>query len=218
MSGDARPRVTRRAVLQGAAAVFAAGGSRRAHAQAVFGADEFLLIPLRIHLLRAAAAPDLHCRLALPDARRILGKINGVWKHAGVQFYEESVLAEEAAAQELYHSLGENRTEAHLQLVRPRASRSERMFHVYYIGEMRVNGICLDWSHELLFVKESARLHRVPGGIDEHVPRVSAHEIGHALGLMHRQAVTNLMASGTTGTSLNDTEIETARRTAAGLS
>jgi hypothetical protein len=62
-------------------------------------------------------------------------------------------------------------------------------------------------------VQEAARLNPVPGGIDEPLPRVTSHELGHGLQLPHRQARTNLMASGTTGTSLNEAEIETARHT-----
>ena len=52
-------------------------------------------------------------------------------------------------------------------------------------------------------------------GFDEFLlvplPRVSSHELGHAFTLEHRQSVTNLMASGTTGTWLNDAEIKQAR-------
>ncbi len=47
------------------------------------------------------------------------------------------------------------------------------------------------------------------------LPRVTSHEIGHALSLNHRQDRTNLMASGTTGFSLNEAEIKAAREMAA---
>jgi hypothetical protein len=64
---------------------------------------------------------------------------------------------------------------------------------------------------DFAFVQETATLHEVEGGIDEPVPRVTAHELGHALGLQHRQNRTNLLASGTTGTLLNAKEVATAR-------
>lgn len=44
--------------------------------------------------------------------------------------------------------------------------------------------------------------------------RTTAHEIAHQLGLPHRQDSTNLMASGTTGWTLNNAEIDTMRKNA----
>lgn len=187
---------------------------RESRGQAVLTADEFRLLPLRMHLLRAKVSKDLNCQLQVADARRILKKVNGIWKQAGIQFYAESILSEEAGSQDLYEGFGANRTEGHLKVIRPRLSLSEEAFHLYYIREMRPNGICLQGSHQLLFVKDTAELNPVPGGIDEPLPRVSAHEIGHALGLPHRQDFFNLMASGTTGTSLNEAEVKTTRETA----
>jgi hypothetical protein len=66
-------------------------------------------------------------------------------------------------------------------------------------------------GQNVCFVKETASLRKVEGGIDEPIPRVTSHEIGHALGLRHRQDRTNLMASGTTGTSFNEAEVRIAR-------
>ncbi len=63
-------------------------------------------------------------------------------------------------------------------------------------------------------VQDTAELRPVAGGIDEPIPRVTAHELGHALGLSHRQDRTNLLASGTTGTLLNTAEVAMARRKA----
>ena len=60
-------------------------------------------------------------------------------------------------------------------------------------------------------VKATAALRKVPDGIDEPIPRVTSHELGHGLGLPHRQDRTNLMQSGTTGTTLNEAEVKTTR-------
>src|SRR5207247_10663579 len=99
-----------------------------------------------------------------------------------------------------------------LVALRPEESRKAPMFHVYYIGAMTPNGIFM--RRDAIFVKESARLRPVQGGIDEPLPRVTAHELGHGMGLPHRQDTFNLMASGTTGTTLNEAEVATARAAA----
>ena len=178
---------------------------------AQFSFDDFLLAPLRVHLLSAANAPDWQTTLTEPDITRILAKVNGVWAQAGVHFFLESLVREEAESQEHYD---EFKPQAHLQWLphlRPEASRAGRMFHVYYVKELPVNGIHFPESN---FVKDTATLREVPGGIDEPLPRVTAHELGHALSLQHRQNETNLLASRTTGTRLNHEEIQQARAAA----
>ncbi len=96
-------------------------------------------------------------------------------------------------------------------LIPPR-TRDYEGFRVYYIHQFDVNGIY--YGNRESMVKETARLRKVPGGIDEPLPRVTSHELGHGLTLPHRQDNTNLMASGTTGTTLNEAEIAQARTAA----
>jgi hypothetical protein len=96
----------------------------------------------------------------------------------------------------------------------PEASYRADVFNVYYIKRFSVNGVYL---RRAIFVQDTASLRKVEGGIDEPLPRVTSHELGHALGLPHRQDTFNLMASGTTGTTLNAAEIETTRKKAASI-
>jgi hypothetical protein len=97
----------------------------------------------------------------------------------------------------------------------PPQSREFPGFRVFYIHQFDVNGIYYGRSEAM--VKDTARLRKVSGGIDEPIPRVTAHELGHGLSLPHRQDNTNLMASGTSGTSLNESEIKQAREAAGKL-
>jgi hypothetical protein len=170
---------------------------------------EYRIVPVRVHLLRDTVATAAGTTLTNDDIARIFKKANGIWHAAGVHLRVESVVSEKPV------SLGENEHKAEMPIeallaLRPVETRPVGMFHVYYIGAMAPNGIFM--RRDGIFVKETARLQKVPGGIDEPLPRVSAHELGHGMGLPHRQNITNLMASGTTGTSLNDAEIEIVRR------
>jgi len=171
----------------------------------------YLLAPLKVHLLTAKNSPMIQTTLTETDFDRILAKINGVWAQAGLHFYIQSIGQEEVNEPEKWADPGRPPEGIKLLQLRPRASLATNAFHIYYLKKMSVNGI---YFPEGIFVKDTAALRDVDGGIDEPLPRVSSHELGHALGLSHRQNTTNLMASGTTGIWLNEEEISQARNTA----
>lgn len=182
---------------------------------------EFLVVPLRVHILSAKDCPDLDVKdLKDEDIKRIVGKVNRIWNVAGIHFGLESIVREPAAKVERFKELKEKAEDGRVDLgefrqVRPAESRDFPGFHVYYLHKFSVNGVYL--GNRVAFVQETAKLRPVPGGIDEPLPRVTAHELGHGLSLPHRQDRTNLLASGTTGTKLNRDEVEKTRKAAKSL-
>lgn len=187
--GNANPPSRRWRAACGALAIFAAGLLR---------AEELpvLTVLVRVHLLQSEQDAALNTTLAAADVTRIFAKVNKVWAQAGICFAVESEGATRMAAGGAM----------------PRERLLQGGLNVSYVKDMEQNGF---WSGKLAVVKDTAVLKKVEGGLDEPIPRVTAHELGHALGLPHRQDVTNLMASGTTGFSLNEGEIATARASAA---
>jgi len=177
-----------------------------------FPFDQHLLVPVRIHLLRAPGAVQADCKLSAAEVERIFFRARQIWQQAGIQLVLESIVEEEVDDFELAKSLTLETPLATYRRLRPPATRQAPLFHVYYIHRFSVNGVYMDRAS--IFVQATARLRPVAGGIDEPLPRVTAHEIGHGLGLQHRQDTTNLLASGTTGTLLNKAEVELARMTA----
>lgn len=177
--------------------------------------ETFLVIPLRVHVLTSEDLPDVDCKLRDEDVIRILRKVNGIWNKAGIHWGLESLRREPAEKTQEFRLArdldGPVNLGRYLRLVPPGPSRMDGM-NVYYIHKFAVNGVWL--GDGVAFVQDTAKLREVEGGIDEPIPRVTAHELGHALGLPHRQARTNLLASGTTGTILNRKEAETVRNNA----
>jgi hypothetical protein len=174
-------------------------------ARKTFAYAEYLVIPVRVHLLQCKEADALHCRMKEQDVRRVFGKANRIWNKAGLALSLESIVAENAVCPE---GFDESRLED-FKATRPLPGVAAGMVHVYYVHTMPTNGVFM--GRDSIFVKDTAALRDVKGGVDEPLPRVTSHEIGHAMGLPHRQNSINLMASGTTGWSVNDEEIETVR-------
>jgi hypothetical protein len=175
--------------------------------------SSFLLVPLHVHVLSCTDHEDLDCKLDDVAVRRIIGKVNGIWHRAGIHFRLAPILhekADTAAFEEKLHAdaLGDDSLGPY-RLLASAETRTLAGLHVYYIHDFAVNGVFLGGG--MCMIKETARLRPVKGGIDEPLPRVTSHELGHAMGLPHRQDTTNLMASGTTGTILNEAEVEIVR-------
>jgi len=178
--------------------------------------DKVIVIPLRVHVLTADDLPEVDCKLTDEDVRRVVGKVNGIWGAAGIHWGLESIVREPAGGQRRFRLVRDLEGQVPLGLfrvLRPEASRRFDGLHVYYVHRMPVNGVYME--EDFAIVQETARLRAVEGGIDEPIPRVTAHELGHALGLAHRQDTTNLLASGTTGTALNAREVADSRKAAA---
>ena len=178
-------------------------------------AADFIVVPLRVHVLTSGDVAEIDCKLTDADVERIVRKVNRVWNVAGIHFGLESIVREPAGQVDRFKRVREEVGATPLglfRILRPEGSRAFDGLHVYYVHKLPVNGVYM--GEDYSFVQETAKLREVEGGIDEPVARVTSHELGHALGLPHRQNRTNLMASGTTGTLLNDPEVKVAREKA----
>lgn len=174
-----------------------------------FSFDDWLVAPVRVHLLTASNAPAVHTTLTETDVHHILNKMNGIWAQAGISFWLESLVRERALP--CSTKLDEPDDLQGLLALRPEGTKATNLFHLYYVKRFSANGVYLG---EAMFVKDTASLRTVDGGIDEPLPRVSSHEIGHAFTLQHCANEQHLMFRGTTGTNLDEVEISQAREAA----
>lgn len=172
----------------------------------VAGEVATITLPVRIHLMQSGSIPDMHTTLVEADIRRVMGKVNRVWAQAGIQFEIESILPVEAIP--IPDEMRMKSEFVRVKSMVPKGVLSPTGIDICYVKKVKPNGF---FYGEPIVVKDTAALTEVEGGLDEPLPRVTSHEIGHALGLEHRQDRTNLMQSGTTGFTLNAEEIATAR-------
>jgi hypothetical protein len=164
-----------------------------------------LKVPVRVHLMQSSTEPALQTTLKVAEASHIFLGVNKIWAQSGVQFELESIVITRALDNAPASKDPKDRWV--VKTLSP-LSRTSSAIDVCYVKTVAANGF---YSGGVVVVKDAPVLKSVPGGTDEPLARVTSHELGHALGLSHRQDSTNLMASKTTGFSLNENEIALAR-------
>ena len=162
-------------------------------------------VPVRVLRMQSATEPALQTTLPDMDIHPIFFGVNEIWSSARMQFDVESVGMTHAPDYVPAIIVQKDRW---VMKTLPISSRTNSVIDVCDVKKIAANG---HYSGGLVVVKDMPALQSVPGGTGEYLARVTAHELGHALGLGHRQNITNPMASKTTGFSLSKTEIALAR-------
>lgn len=168
---------------------------------------DFLVVQVRVHLLTEDSGSPLNSSMTAARVEQTWPAINRIWAAGAIRFQLETVLTEAARPGPIPdhpHKASPEWLRVHL----PIDQRGTNVLNVYFVEQCSVNGICFP---DAIVVKPRPELRPVPGGTDNPLARVIAHELGHALGLAHRLDYDNLMSPGTTGTKLNAAEISQAR-------
>jgi hypothetical protein len=168
-----------------------------------------ILLKVRVHLMKSIANPRLQTKLKEKDVCAIFDEVNDIWAQAGIRFELEAIDSLQALklAPKRWYIKDRNWVKEAI----PTDHFSPTAIDVCFVNDMGPNGF---FYGEPVVVCEKPEFHKVSGGADNPVARVTAHELGHVLFLQHRQERTNLMASGKNGVSLNPQEIKDARKRA----
>ena len=109
--------------------------------------DQFLIVPLRCHVL---TTPDLKladCKLQDDDVRRIVGKLNRISTKAGIYFGLESIVREPAAQRDRFRLMtqlkGGELDESDFQLLLPKQSRIFDGLNAFFFHALPFNGTYL---------------------------------------------------------------------------
>lgn len=179
--------------------------------QPVSSRASFPLISLRVrvHLMQSVTNPRLQTTLTEKEVVDLFEEVNAIWGQAGIRFDLEAIDSLQALdlAPKRWFIKDRNWVKSAI----PTNRFSPSAIDMCFVKDMGPNGF---FYGEPVVVCENPEFHKVSGGAKNPVARVAAHELGHVLHLQHRQEVTNLMASGKNGISLNAQEIRDARKRA----
>jgi hypothetical protein len=199
-------------------------------------AAELIRVPLHIHYLKSTV-PEINAPKDKVDIKKLLKEANEIWKPADIEFFikEENILqADEKAAKAYAGLFGLEKiafqTQSNRQLDRAIPELKEPVFHVVLLHTMPLGfggryfpdrGFVL--LPQMKYAKYSnSPTGKFPDGTTERPQqgRVFAHELGHAMSLMHVTLQSNLMTSGPQargikrGTELVKKQIQGARKIA----
>jgi len=199
-------------------------------------AAELIRVPLHIHYLKSSV-PEINAPQDKVDFKKLLKEANQIWKPADIQFFikEENVIqADEKAAKAYAGLFGLEKiafqTQSNRQLNLAIPELKEPVFHVVFLHTMPLGfggRYFPDRGFVLLPQMKYAKHGKSPTGKfpDGRTERplegkVFAHELGHAMSLMHGKLENNLMTSGPQargvkrGTALVEKQIDGARKIA----
>ena len=196
-----------------------AGATRADDVTKVPAFDQFLVVPLRIHVLATKEFDMTNTKITDAEVAKTVPALNAMWSKAGITFGLDSIVREPAGQLERFKALvkmnnGEFTSTDPFALLLPMTpSRTAEGLHVYIFHELPMNGFYLTGADAGL-TREKPELNQVKGGSKDSLARVEAKLLGHALGLPNRDDDVGLLSSGTNGTGLSEVEIGQARQIA----
>ena len=181
--------------------------------------DQFVVIPLRVHVLTSKGLDLVNGKITDAEAAQVVPKINAIWAKAGIAFGLDSVVREPASQVDRFKATLEvNHGQVAEDLgpfayLMPASSRVFDGLHLYLFAQLPLNGEYLGGA-DAAIVREQPELNEVKGGSKEWLARVAARGLGQALGLPGRPDQLGLLSAGTNGVGLNESEIGRARQVA----
>lgn len=168
-----------------------------------------LSVPVCVHLMKSTHTQDMETTLDSSAVIAVLEKASEVWKQAGIRFDSQGIkpLVTLALKED-----GRLQSEtSRIKAMIPEDALSKTSLDLCFVKEMTPNGF---FYGEPVVVKDTAKLKDVTGVREEHLRRVVAHELGHAMGLQHCEDSSNLMYPGIKGLKLTPAQIAVAREQA----